>query len=306
MSLHDIAPLSFMNPHTHTYVSNKSSLSLLMASKSFYPKLSRHSPPVPIIETKFKYSLIVCRIPHDEIQHMDTSAPHNNVKDLSVSNQKVDLRSKFPPPFDQGNLGSCTANALCGIISYDLGQTKNKYFIGSRLFLYYNERKLENDIPDDAGAQLSDGVKVLCTYGICPEAEWPYDVSKFASKPPDKCYEDATIHHAIQAKNIRNDLLSMKEALSNGYPFVVGIMIYDSFQSKAVALSGMVPMPSSHENCLGGHAVACVGFDDQKQVWIMRNSWGTNWGDRGYFYLPYAYLLNCKLASDLWCVTKMS
>ena len=101
-------------------------------------------------------------------------------------------------------------------------------------------------------------------------------------------------------------MTSMKNSLINNDPFVVGIAIYESFETYKVFKTGMVPMPTSTEKLLGGHAVVCVGFDDIKQVWIMRNSWGINWGDRGYFYLPYLYLLDSHLSTDLWIIKKIN
>ena len=222
-----------------------------------------------------------------------TSKLINKNKNKNITN--IDLRNKCPPIYDQGELGSCTANALCAAVQFDKPSLH-----GSRLFVYYNERMLENTIPYDAGALLSDGIKTLQKYGVCPESEWPYDITKFAIKPPQKCYIDSSKNIATKVANIKNDMKSMKNSLLNGYPFVVGIAIYDSFESVRVAATGMVPMPSQNDTLLGGHAVLCVGFDDKRQIWIMRNSWGINWGDKGYFYLPYNYLLDSNLSSDLW------
>jgi C1A family cysteine protease len=212
----------------------------------------------------------------------------------------IDLRPKMPPIYDQGHLGSCTANALCALIGYD-----KPGFCGSRLFVYYNERKLENDIPDDAGATLADGIKTLTVHGVCPESEWPYNPYQFAIKPPAKCYQDALKEKALKVQNVLCNLQSMKNCLASGFPFVVGIAIYESFESIQVASNGVVPMPKPNESCLGGHAVVCVGYDDSKKSWIMRNSWGTSWGLKGYFYLPYAYLTTASLASDAWTITLM-
>ena len=106
----------------------------------------------------------------------------------------------------------------------------------------------------------------------------------------------------IDKPSIRNTLNSMKSALNSGIPFIVGILIFPSFMTKQVANTGMVPMPTSREQYLGGHAVCCVGYDDSKKCWLMRNSWGTSWGVKGYFYLPYAYLTNTNYTSDLWCL----
>jgi len=170
--------------------------------------------------------------------------------------------------------------------------------------LYYNERKIEYNIPDDAGALLSDGIKCLLNYGVCPESEWPYNILKFANKPTQKCYNDALKHKALVVENINNDMYSMKNALNNGYPFVVAILLYESFEFDSVTKTGFNGNVAT-EKLLGGHAVVCVGYNNIKQCWIMRNSWGKSWGDNGYFYLPYAYLLDSNLSSDLWTINKI-
>ena len=212
---------------------------------------------------------------------------------------RVDLRPRMPPVYDQGQLGSCTANALCAALQY----VHPAMPMGSRLFLYYNERRMEGDIFDDAGAQLSDGVKCLETIGVCPESEWPYVVSKFTVAPTARCYIDATKNRAsIASYAVPCDATIMKRVLMSGYPFVVGIAVFPSFETAAVAKTGAVPMPDANEQCIGGHAVLCVGYDDTRGTWTMRNSWGAGWGDHGYFYLPYAYLLDASLASDAWAV----
>ena len=174
----------------------------------------------------------------------------------------------------------------------------------SRLFIYYNERVLENDILQDAGASLTDGIKTLEKYGVCPETMWPYDITKFAVKPTDSCYTEALNYTAITVANIQQNEQVMKSCLASGFPFVVGINIYTSFESDNVSMNGIVPMPNIQtEVCLGGHAIVCVGYNETQ--WIMRNSWGIGWGDKGYFYLPYQYLLDSTLSSDLWDITKI-
>ena len=220
----------------------------------------------------------------------------NNTFRLAPSNI-VDMRNKMRPIVDQGNLGSCTANALCCLVNY-IDPKMN----GSRLFLYYNERSIQGTINFDAGAYLHDGVASLIKNGICSEKSWPYIISKYKTKPPNTCYTEASDHQVLTAKNINNDLQSMKNALQSGFPFVVGILVYQSFMSATVAKTGMVPMPGPKDRLLGGHAIACVGYDDNKKVFIMKNSWGTSWGAKGYFYLPYAYLTSKSLTSDLWCL----
>jgi len=213
---------------------------------------------------------------------------------------KVDLRSKMPPVYDQGQLGSCTANAIVAIFQYDAPT-----FMGSRLFLYYNERVMIKTTSYDSGAYLSDGIKSLKTSGICAESLWPYSVGKFATKPPNPCYTAALKNRVITANNIPNTLAAMKASLVANEPFVIGFLVYASFQTNAVAATGIVPMPRNGERLLGGHAVVVCGYDDSKQWWIVRNSWGSKWGAGGYFYVPYAYFLNTRLASDLWNVTSI-
>jgi len=249
---------------------------------------------------KRHYNVKISKLPHEELVFEHTLL---NIGKLAPHLPPVvDLRNKMPPIFDQGQLGSCTANALCAVVDYDIQE-----FISSRLFVYYNERKMENDIPDDAGASLSDGIKTLQKYGVCTESAWPYDVAQFAVAPPAHCYSDSEVHKAIKVRNIPQNEISMKTSLALDRPFVVGIRIYDSFESATVASTGMVPFPNRRkEQDLGGHAIVCVGYDDVKKMWLMRNSWGTTWGIGGYFYLPYAYLLDNSLSSDLWSIIQMN
>jgi len=215
---------------------------------------------------------------------------------------KVDLRSKVKIMYDQGNIGSCTANALCYAYVYDAPT-----FSPSRLFLYYNERFLDGDVPIDAGSTLSQGIHALETYGVCKEATWSYNTNNIAVKPSKQAYVEGVKNEVIMASRVLQTMQSMKGCLTSGYPFVVGFEVYSSFESAAVASTGMVPMPNTAtEQLLGGHACICLGYDDSKGVWIMQNSWGTGWGDRGYFYMPYAYLTTPALAGDMWRILKVT
>ena len=219
--------------------------------------------------------------------------------------EKVDLRTDFPIVYDQGELGSCTANALCAVYEYETVDEKvNIGFKPSRLFLYYNERKLGKTIDEDSGALLSDGIKTMKKHRICSETDCPYVIENFTQKPSINAYKNALNHKVIKASNIHQDLTSMKLSLYNKNPFVVGISIYSSFETEEVSKNGIVPMPKEGEDCLGGHAVVVCGYT--KDHWIMRNSWGDSWGDKGYFYIPHAYLLDYKLSSDLWNISKIN
>ena len=230
-----------------------------------------------------------------------TFKTYDNIKELTPT---VDLRSECPPVQSQLKIGSCTAHALLAAFQFN-----DPKFAGSRLFLYYNERFLDgDDVQIDDGSTLSQGVKALIKYGVCDESMWPYvdDGLKYRTKPPEKCYTDALSHQVLSANNIAHDLTSIKQCLSNGRPFVFGMMVYSSFESAQVVQTGMVPMPNTlTEQFLGGHAVMCVGYDDYKKVFIVRNSWGPNWGDGGHCYLPYEYLTDPHLTTDLWEIIKV-
>jgi C1A family cysteine protease len=217
--------------------------------------------------------------------------------------RRVDLRPHCPPVFDQGALGSCTANAIANAFRYDLlRQHGSAGFVPSRLFVYYNERALEGTVPSDAGAMLRDGIKTLARQGVCSERSWPYLPERFADKPPLRAYRDALRHQALSYQRLAQDPALMKGCLASGFPFVFGFSVYESFESEAVARTGLMPMPAIGERLMGGHAVLAVGYDDRRARFIAMNSWSTAWGDVGYFYMPYAYLRNPKLARDLWTV----
>lgn len=217
---------------------------------------------------------------------------------------RVDLRKQSPPEiYDQGALGSCTANAIAAGIEFDLRQRNaDTAFTPSRLFIYYNERVIEGSVGQDAGAQLRDGVKSVASAGACAEREWPYEISKFADRPDAACYRDAKRDVVRTYQRLSQDLDTMKGCLAEGFPFVFGFSVFESFESAEVARSGQVPMPTASESLLGGHAVAAVGYIDDKRQFIVRNSWGPSWGDKGHCYMPYAYLLDRALAADFWTI----
>jgi C1A family cysteine protease len=214
----------------------------------------------------------------------------------------VDLRAQCPPVYDQGQLGSCTANAIAGALEFDRLKQKISDFAPSRLFIYYNERVMEHTVDSDSGAQIRDGIKSVGKLGDCPETEWPYTISKFKTKPTAKCYADALKYTAVSYQRVTQTLGELKGCLASGFPFVFGFTVYESFESASVAKSGHAPLPKSGEQTVGGHAVVGVGYDDAKQWFIVRNSWGNSWGMKGYFTLPYSYLTDNNLADDFWTI----
>jgi C1A family cysteine protease len=216
---------------------------------------------------------------------------------------RKDLTSACPAVYNQGKLGSCTANAIAAAHQFEqILQKRLTAFLPSRLFIYYNERVIEHTVTEDAGAMLRDGIKCVVKQGVCPETQWPYVVSRFARRPSEACYRHALDHQVVSYRRIPQNLRQMKGCLASGYPFVFGFAVYESFESEAVARTGRVPMPGNDEGMLGGHAVMAVGYDDKEACFIVRNSWGTAWGRRGHCLMPYEYLAHPDLTADFWTI----
>ncbi len=231
----------------------------------------------------------------DKVDHRDFKYAAIKPVDIILP-RSTDLRPACPPIFNQGNLGSCTAHALATAVDYI-----HSGFLGSRLFIYYNERVIEDCVNEDSGAELRDGIKSLVDFGVCSEDEWPYDIMSFTQKPLSECYENAK-QDVISSYHAIHGLHEMKLCLAEGFPFVFGFSVFSSFESDEVAKTGIVPMPGIYDDFLGGHAVIAVGYDDDKKAFLVRNSWGDSWGIEGHFWLPYEYMMDSGLASDFWTV----
>ncbi|MBV9963025.1 MAG: C1 family peptidase [Parafilimonas sp.] len=226
--------------------------------------------------------------------------PALKVQSLPV---KVDMRHVYKHIFDQGDLGSCTANAAAAAVGFERSKQNLDSYRASRLFIYYNERVIENTVNYDSGAQIRDSINVLYKQGACREHMWEYDISQYKAKPDQRCYTTAAEFKIKEYLKIDNSSIdNLKNCLADGFAFIFGFTVFESFESNDVAETGMVPMPQPNEKVLGGHAVMCIGYDDEKQVFICRNSWGNTWGDKGNFYMPYDYLTNPDLASDFWTI----
>ena len=225
----------------------------------------------------------------------------------------VDLRTNCPAVYDQGQLGSCTANAIAAAYDFENHLQGQPWLFPSRLFIYFCEREMEGTIGQDAGAQLRDGLSVVTFRGCCPDSVWPYIVANFAKRPPLNAYMSAKNDQVLQSLRVQQDLVQIRAVLAQGHPVVFGFTVYSSFESAAVAKTGLAPMPGKNEQILGGHAVLIVGYCDTLKMpgakkagaFLVRNSWGASWGLQGYFWIAYEYLTNAKLASDFWAILKV-
>jgi C1A family cysteine protease len=232
---------------------------------------------------------------------------------------RVDLRQWCSPVEDQRNIGSCTANAGVGIVEYYQRRRFGKHLDGSRLFVYKATRNLLG-MTGDTGAWLRSAMGALCAFGVPPERYWPYDTTKFDAEPPAFVYSLAQEYQAQQfyrldtAGTRPEDLLeNIRKHLAAGVPPMFGFTVYESISQGRT--TGKIPFPTMNDRRAGGHAIAAVGYDDSIDIkhtggsetthgaLIIRNSWGTSWGDRGYGYLPYEYVLR-RLAVDWWVLIK--
>jgi C1A family cysteine protease len=202
---------------------------------------------------------------------------------------KVDLRLWASPVEDQLHLGSCVGQAVVGAYELLLNKSdKSKFTDLSRLFVYYNARLLDNSVEEDIGAYVRDGIKAVNKYGVCSELSWPYLVERFAHAPSIQSYEDA--QRRLIKKYYRIDTIKdIVDALNADNPVVTSMNVYDSFYELEDGRTSILPMPRASENLIGGHAVTFVGYDLPKKLFIARNSFGKDWGEDGYFLVPFDY-----------------
>ena len=245
------------------------------------------------------YKAVVAPVDPQNGQHQDHILPIGF--DATGLPLGVSLRPKLPPVFNQGQLGSCTANAAGLMWAFVHGG--GPY---SRLQIYYNERLRAGTLDRDSGAYLRDAIQVLVNDGAGLEQDWPYVESNFKMPPPPVELAEAAANKATAYSRLETRA-DFRNCLAQGFPFIVGISIFNSFENDAVAHTGIVPMPDRSEQMVGGHAVCVVGYDSTfngGDYYEVRNSWGEDWGDQGCFWLPAAYLENPNLACDAWTVRK--
>lgn len=227
----------------------------------------------------------------DGRDHLFSVVHHPHIAELPSS---VDLSGKMPAVFDQGELGSCTANAILAAFGFI-----HPGFTGSRLALYYDERNIEGTVNDDAGAEIRDGIKVMATQGVPSEAEWPYNIGRFREAPPQG--HGNAFKLSSYSRLVTGD--DFHQCLAAGFPFVLGFQVWPDLESDAVASTGRLPLPNYDVEPIGGHAVCVIGYDQHSPVgdaFLVRNSWGRDWGLKGDFWVPRAYFEHQDLASDAW------
>ena len=217
----------------------------------------------------------------------------------------IDLRGYATPVENQGQLGSCTGNAIAEAIEL-VDRKNNKNLEISRLFIYYQERLLEGTINIDNGAYIRDGIKACYTWGAPVESLWPYNINKFKTRPSAQAYADAARRKVTGYKRCA-DFTAVKNALASGFPVIVGFDVYNSFYN--IGSNGIMSYPNvNSEPYLGGHAVCIVGYNDNyggitgNGRFICKNSWGSSWGNGGYFYMPYQVIQNTSMSSDFWVI----
>lgn len=236
--------------------------------------------------------------------HMDGlysySVPHQVARVLPTHK---DLRPQDTPIYDQGTLGSCTGNGVAALVAFARKKHRQRLPAPpSRLMIYYGAREIEHDIPYDAGAEVRDALKAAVA-GACFEDLWPYDINRFAERPSPECFRAAAHDRALVYRAVRQDAYTIKGCLAHGYPIVFGFTVYPSIDQ--AENNGLLPMPGTNEREDGGHCVVLMGYNDKDRHFIVRNSWGTDWGDQGYFYMPYEYVLRSDLSDDLWMIEKV-
>lgn len=220
---------------------------------------------------------------------------------------RVNLSQYMPGVLDQGQSGSCTAHGVTEALRFIIKKSGNPDRSLARLQLYYDSRALEGVADVDAGAEIRDVIKCARTIGVAHEAFWPFVLDKLTTKPPANVYEDALTFEAITYQRVTVDPNHVKAAIATGYPVVIGLTLYDSFEGDDVAKTGVVPMPNLQtESPAGGHCMLAYGYGDHPGYFTVRNSWGPQWGDKGDCYIPESLIGTSLYGADYWRITRTS
>jgi C1A family cysteine protease len=216
--------------------------------------------------------------------------------------ERIDLRNFCPSVKDQGQIGSCVWNAYTSYLEYLAIKDNQPQIPFSRLFGYYNTRKIEGTLKEDAGCEIRDAIKVGAKLGVCPEITWPYDEDNLYDTPPEEAYKEALDYQILKYYKVTG-LYEIQNAIAAGYPVIFGMRVYESFESDEVKQTGIVPVPRANEKEMGGHCTLLVGYDSSERMAIDMNSWGPNWGMHGFCKIPFE-ILESHLIDDCWVITK--
>jgi C1A family cysteine protease len=226
----------------------------------------------------------------------------------------VDLSEHMPPIYDQGQLGSCTANGIARCLEYEALRQSEHAVTPSRLFIYYGEREIEGSVQWDAGAEIRDGIKVVASQGAPSETDWPYDIGRFTERPPEVAYADALNHQAIEYQRIvvGGPGAPMRSAIASGLPIVFGFSVPASFEDGSWdPRAEPLPLPGAGAQFIGGHCVTISGYDFTRSrfnvpAFQCENSWGPGWGMSGRFWMDYRWFTPSRgLTDDLWVISRV-
>ncbi len=283
-----------------------------------YPDFRDHTPSTDTISARQKLRGVKKTV-KEILQNLN---PATNKKSAAIkkaaASAKIDLSGWCSPVEDQGSLGSCTAHAGVGLYEYFERRAFGRHIDASRLFLYKTTRNLLKWTADD-GAYLRTTMAALALFGLVPEKYWPYKEDQFNTEPDAFHYSyaqnfQAILYYRLDADAVRGQVLldKIKDHLRNGLPMVFGFTCFTSLDQ---ADDGKIPFPDKKEEVDGGHAVMAVGFDDSLKIIHpvsknasigaikIRNSWSAEWGEKGYGWLPYEYIIK-GIADDWWTMTK--
>ncbi|CAF4072604.1 unnamed protein product [Adineta steineri] len=264
---------------------------------------------------KKKLSITKCCLPNvlptahlPNTKRFKRSFRHHRLYKAEQLPPKVDLRPNMTPIDNQLNIGSSVANCLAGAYEYLTKKSNGCNTNISRLFIYYNARVIGNysSTISDTGCSMTCAIEALEEFGTCLESVWPYDISRVDIQPDDEAYEQAENHKINEALHVNIDLNEMKSCLAQGFPFAFGLKLYSSFDN--AAKNGIVSIPNKleqNQKSDRSHALLAVGYSDRSNAFIVRNSWGEDWGDKGYCYIPYEYLTNSDFCFDVWTIRKV-
>lgn len=221
------------------------------------------------------------------------SAPRVKTCPTSIS-----LLEYCAPVENQTTTSSCVAHGIVGNLEMLEMEANTNFYDISRLFIYYNTRMIRGIEDTDGGAYIRDGIKSLVRYGYCSEKLWGFDENYVNDKPNKKSYKEAKKHLIKEYRRILN-INDIIKCIVSGYPVVFGIPLYESFETKKVAKTGRISIPKKKERLIGGHCMLVIGYNMKTKLFMVRNSWGVKWGDKGNCYIPFKYM---EQASDMWCI----